>query len=1024
MSTPSGSGLLRALASCRRVLLLSLLGLSLLAAALWAQAPPLDALRPQIEGYLKQQLELKRLHLGELSWYWAGFLWLRSEHLDFATRDERLSYRDGSIAVRIPMLSLLRGSLAPDRMRLQGGHLSLQLASAGSREAAALHMPGDQLALEDVDLDWRYDGLAGHFSSMQLRMDGAHRHLRVQTPMLQLQARLDEDGLPHSLSLQCRHGDWLPEPVRRQSSGRPELQLRLHRLEPREWKIQASLRSEQEAVLMPGTIHSLPFQMISVEAQAAFQGFAPLQLQRLHVSEIRWQAGEDRIDGSGGWQEGQLHLEAESARLHLTRIWSALRPLGGAAWHQWLASMHEGTARNIRASMDIPWARPFEGLPFHNGMQGVAFRVAADVSGADIALGTGPDRLRQIDGHVEIDESSLRARIDESLLPHDLGRSSGTLTIPWDSLELQIRGHGQIELDRLLAWRGPPLTRDWQWRRSMTDASYSIHWRVSESEPRKATAQLQPMDAWELVVAGIPMRLRAGELLWDHQQGITARELQIAGERMQGTLSLRASADADGRWRFRSLQAQGEADLAKMAAHFQLPLSHPSGMFSVSLKLDQRWSGRLDLTRSRWDHLLGSSKAIGEPFSLSYQGELIERDSGNILSLSRIRTAGKALEASGQARIDRTGLRLTFERIHTASFDGSLDIRAPFGEAPWEMDVQADYLNRQALPQTLEHVHPDQTKPWALRARIRHFDWDDARMSGVHLQLASRSGSTGIFEASQVHTSRLDILDVNAMFALLGNGSIDLRRLQAEVEKQQLQMSARLLPEEGGGMRWKGFASISGDFGHLMQRAGLSEKFRSGQGHILFSGQGVVLREQPWWQGLDGRLRLRVDQGRILEGGTLTTLLSALSLADLPKLLVGKRKDLTGEGILFDRLQLEAIMSNQIISMHNLAMRSTAFDLAGHGSMDIEDATVDLYLIARPLQNLDAILARIPLLRDLLGGRAHSFYRKVYHMHGPLAHAKVEPVSPEEAGLAGPGLIEGLLSLPDRWFGSHRTDSP
>ena len=182
-----------------------------------------------------------------------------------------------------------------------------------------------------------------------------------------------------------------------------------------------------------------------------------------------------------------------------------------------------------------------------------------------------------------------------------------------------------------------------------------------------------------------------------------------------------------------------------------------------------------------------------------------------------------------------------------------------------------------------------------------------------------------------------------------------------------------------------------------------------------------MLREQPWWQGLDGRLRMRVDDGRIVEGGTLTTFLAAINLSQLPAMLLGQRKDLTGPGIMFKRLQMEAIMQNQDIRIRNIAMRSAAFDLIGHGSMDIAKAMVDLYLIVKPLQNLDALLSKIPLLRDILGGASHSLMRKVYHMHGPFTDAKVESVSPEAAGLASKGFIEHLFSLPDAWFGSDET---
>jgi hypothetical protein len=92
--------------------------------------------------------------------------------------------------------------------------------------------------------------------------------------------------------------------------------------------------------------------------------------------------------------------------------------------------------------------------------------------------------------------------------------------------------------------------------------------------------------------------------------------------------------------------------------------------------------------------------------------------------------------------------------------------------------------------------------------------------------------------------------------------------------------------------------------------------------------------------------------------------------------------------------------------------------MAGSGKLSLADGDVDLYMTVRPLQNLDAFLRMIPLLRDLILGPAKSVFRKVYHVYGPLYNAKVESVSPEDAGLPESGFIERLIHLPGRWFDS------
>ena len=122
-------------------------------------------------------------------------------------------------------------------------------------------------------------------------------------------------------------------------------------------------------------------------------------------------------------------------------------------------------------------------------------------------------------------------------------------------------------------------------------------------------------------------------------------------------------------------------------------------------------------------------------------------------------------------------------------------------------------------------------------------------------------------------------------------------------------------------------------------------------------------------------------------------------------------------GLGYKRLQMEAVLSGRHVQIHQLAMRSSAMDVAGQGSMDLERSDIDLTLVVRPFQNLDALLSKVPLIRDMFGGMAHSLIRKVYRMHGPIANAEVEQISTAEAGLSKPGLVENLLNLPETWFG-------
>ncbi len=963
--------------------------------------------------HLKSRLHLSELQLGGLSWSWSGWLWVRAEHVHLKGASGRIRLSDADVRVRIPMLPLLVGSIRPDRIELVRGHLELT-APAVMPLPSPSEWPETSLALQDVDATLHRPGGAIRLKNLNLRFEAGARRLSLRSGPIRIEARLSEDGLPEQAHLACESLDWLPPDLRRHLRGDGRISLRLERPRENRFHIRVSARADPAAqLILPGD-ERVPFERIdsriTLDRQ---QSAAPV---RFEIAELVWQLGENRIDATGFWQDDALHLTATSESLAMPLVWSWLRPLGGKDWHDWLARMHRGRATNVAGSLFLHLPLP-EG-PKAEDWDGMRYRVRAHLDKAEIALGTGGDMLGDLEAEVEIDEKHLRAQIVRARLPAGMGTARGSLRIPWDTLMLHIEGHARASLARILSKVGPPESGGWPWEQDTSLVDFQLLWDPTRPEPDRARAAIRPDPAWRLSLHGRRIELRDGVVQWVHGQGIAMRNMRLDGRRLSGRLSLDAGPDGSGAWMLRGFEAHLTGDFAALSAHIQLPLEAPSGMIGLDARLDERLHARLSLTDAAWRRLLGSDKRIGEEFALVLTGSMNRALASPEIRIERIASVGRALSLSGSGRIDSSGLSLKLDEIRTPGFAGTIRIRADLDAAsPWEIDLDASRLSRNALPEAMQLARHEDDRPWVLRARIDRFEWDAATLSGLHLQLASQRDSVGMLEAAGIRTGDVTIEDASARFALTGGGAIDLRQLRARAAGQKLEMSARLTPSADGGMDWEGFAWLSGNFGELITTLGITDRFQGGRGQILFAGRGHLREGQPWWKGLDGRLRVRSDSGRVLEGGGLAKLLAATNLADLPRLLFGGRKDLTGPGTLYRRFQFESILHDAGIRIRNLALRSSAFDVAGKGSVDLERRTMDLVLVVRPLQNLDAIIARIPLLRDILGGKARSLYRKVYRMHGPFTDPAVDGIRPEEAGLSGGGLVETLLSLPSRWFG-------
>ena len=830
----TGSFFQRALASCRRVFLLLLLGIIALGAWFYWQLPKMDTLRPYIASYLEQQLQLQHIKLGNLSWQWAGFLWLKVDRLDFTSKDKQLDYSGGRVAVRLPLSSLFSGTLKPDQVRLSGGSMNIYFSDS------SVPVPAEQFILEDIDLNWHYADWQGRLPGMHFKLDNVFRSIEATSSTLQVSALLDQNGLLKHMKLHCSHLEWLPEPLLQYIQGEPAADIELQRISEQQWQFKASIASENMITLMPEGAQAFSLNRLDGEMLITTFKDDIFKLEKVEIQHLNWSLADSKVSTKGRWQDGKFELQAQSNHLAMPVVWSWLLRLDeDEDWRHWLTLMHAGTASQATAELSFSWPEPWQSWPESQAWSEMVYHVDAEVLDADIALGTSKDFLLHTKAHVKIDQDGLNAHILDTELPRKLGQTTGDLFIPWETLDLHISGSSKANMMGLMQWLGPEQIADWQWNESVTDGTFQLLWVPGEEKPREASAELHPDGVWDISINDISLKASEGTVRWNQASGIELSDVHINSERMQGTLSLSTAPDAEGKWHISSLDGEGTADFSTLAANYQLPLSNAKGAISTSLHYDGQWSGSVDMTAASWDHLLGSNKAVGDAFIVSYQGELEFDETKPTIYLSKLKTVGNALQLKdGSVSISRGELKAKLVDLYTPAFDGSLDIVVPFGDSTWEVEAQARYLNRNALPKALDHPEQLINKPWILRARITKFDWDDARMSGVNMRMASTKGSIGMFEAALIHTMQMDMQNVSARFSLLGNGQVDLRHFSAHVEKQQLTMSATLVPEKGGGMRWRGFAELTGDYGYLMKQGNLSQRFEEGEGHVLFLWSG------------------------------------------------------------------------------------------------------------------------------------------------------------------------------------------
>jgi AsmA-like C-terminal region len=1017
------------LAACRRILLAVLAVLVLLGGWLYWQAPSLNTLRPELEHLLAAQLGLKELHLGHLSWRWAGYTWLDADSIAFVGAEQRILVTDARLEVRLSTWDLIRGVIRPTSISLRHGSIVLHIPKAAANEAFPL--PSGLLRIEDSSVTMDYGAFSNRFEHLDLLLDADHRSLGMQLPGFTLDVAWNTQLQPEYVHAEFDNLQWMPERWRPVVHGAFSASLQLDKAPDNTgWELLADIKSAAGATIQGGG-HAL-LVVNQLYAQARVHSAAnPLDVTAIDWQRILWQGGGNRIVAEGKWADGRLQMQLHSPVLQLPVLAAWAMPLADGAWRAWLAGL-AGTAKDSQAELhlrqDSPW-----GLPQLTELRAGDVLVKTSLSDASIPLTSPGEVFQGLSGSLSLGAKGLDMQVSSVQLPLQAGVVHGQLHIA-KLVEpvFEMQGQGMVDVGLCERWLQVNALPQVVWKASPADASFNLSWPMAASLPDKGAVDLVPQPTWQAEIMQHPVSLHNGKMRWKAGKGLSIQGMSISDGEMEGRLELAVQRRAaDGAWQMTSLHLASSGDFAELAKRMQMPLDGAAGRYSLSVDFDAAqqktpWQFTVDFKDAAWRRLLGSAKKPGQLYVLQATG----MQAGEKIRIGRIASRGVSPMISGSGELSRQLALLQITTLQAPAFSGSVAVRVPLGDAaskaPLEIDIDSDFLDQAALPEQIPGAlgmpgvggapGAPVLSNWVMRGHFKHIRWDAVALHGVHVYFASATQGIGRLEADELDAAQFSIHNVRTFFNLGSGRHMDIRHLEAIFLGQHINLSGTIGPESGGGLRWTGFADINGDFSQIIRRLDAAKLFQGGTLHAHWSGSGVIGKDQPWWNDMHGRLRMRSDDGRILEGGTMTKLLAALNLADLPKYLTGSRKDITGPGMLYKRLQLEATVQGERADIRQLAMRASALDMGGKGRINLASGSIDLYVVAHPLQNIDALLNMIPLLRDVILGPAKSVFRKIYHVYGSLYDAKVEAVSAEQAGLPSSGLLEQLISLPGRWF--------
>jgi len=157
---------------------------------------------------------------------------------------------------------------------------------------------------------------------------------------------------------------------------------------------------------------------------------------------------------------------------------------------------------------------------------------------------------------------------------------------------------------------------------------------------------------------------------------------------------------------------------------------------------------------------------------------------------------------------------------------------------------------------------------------------------------------------------------------------------------------------------------------------------------------------------LNGTVALSVKGGRFHADSAVVKIFSYLNLTDL---LRGSFPDPGAEGVPYKSLVMRGTAKHGRLLIDEAVLASSAAQMAARGSLDLGKQTFDITVLVAPLTSVDAVVKKIPLIRDILGGSLMTIPVRVT---GPFDQPKVDAVPPGAVAEELGGIMERTLKLP------------
>jgi uncharacterized protein YhdP len=179
------------------------------------------------------------------------------------------------------------------------------------------------------------------------------------------------------------------------------------------------------------------------------------------------------------------------------------------------------------------------------------------------------------------------------------------------------------------------------------------------------------------------------------------------------------------------------------------------------------------------------------------------------------------------------------------------------------------------------------------------------------------------------------------------------------------------------------------------------------QGELSAKGESAA----EFRQTALGAVKLKVEQGSIRKFSTLSKIFSILNVSQLFKFQL---PDMVSGGMPYNKISGDFAIRDGIASTQNLFLDGDAINLSAVGKLDLVRNQLDLNIGVQPLQTVDKVVNRIPIVGWILTGKDRSFITTYFEAKGPIEDPQVTAVPVKSLAKGVLNIFKRVFQLPGR----------